>query len=73
MDASTLGTEAADDRSAGRSGPVHDVSGHRSRRGMEALTAVADRVSVVPGRLGLHHEYGALMARQLLETDASFD
>ncbi|QNI79763.1 hypothetical protein SynRS9909_01780 [Synechococcus sp. RS9909] len=40
---------------------------------MEALTAVADRVSVVPGRLGLHHEYGALMARQLLETDASFD
>ena len=45
----------------------------RSRSEMEALTAVADQVSVVPGRLGLHQEFGALLARQLLEHGASFD
>ena len=45
----------------------------RSRSEMEALTAVADQVSVVPGRLGLHQEFGALLARQLLEHGASID
>lgn len=45
----------------------------RSRSEMEALAAAADQVSVVPGRLGLHQEFGALLARQLLETVASFD
>jgi pimeloyl-ACP methyl ester carboxylesterase len=45
----------------------------RSRSEMEALTAAADRVSAVPGRLGLHQEFGALLARQLLDHGASFD
>jgi pimeloyl-ACP methyl ester carboxylesterase len=45
----------------------------RSRSEMEALTAAADRVSAVPGRLGLHQEFGALLARQLLEKIASID
>jgi pimeloyl-ACP methyl ester carboxylesterase len=45
----------------------------RSRSEMEALTAAADQVSVVPGRLGLHQEFGALLARQLLENVASID
>ncbi|MBM5804312.1 MAG: alpha/beta hydrolase [Cyanobacteria bacterium K_DeepCast_35m_m2_155] len=45
----------------------------RSRSEMEALAAAADQVSVVPGRLGLHQEFGALLARQLLENVASID
>jgi len=45
----------------------------RSRSEMEALIAVADQVSVMPGRLGLHQECGALLAHLLLENDASFD
>jgi len=45
----------------------------RSRSEMEALAAAADQVSVVPGRLGLHQEFGALLARQLLENVAAID
>jgi hypothetical protein len=44
----------------------------RSRAEMEALGwQAADQLSVIPGRLGLHQEFGALMARQLLESEAS--
>jgi hypothetical protein len=40
---------------------------------MEALGwEAADQLSVFPGRLGLHQECGALLAQQLLESDASF-
>ena len=44
----------------------------RSRQEMEALAWVADQLSVIPGRLGLHQEFGALLARQLLSDDGSF-
>ena len=44
----------------------------RSKKEMEALGwEAADRLSVIPGRLGLHQECGALLARQLLESEAS--
>jgi pimeloyl-ACP methyl ester carboxylesterase len=44
----------------------------RSRAEMEALGwQAADQLSVIPGRLGLHQEYGALLARQLLVSEAS--
>jgi hypothetical protein len=32
---------------------------------------VADQLSVIPGRLGLHQEFGALLARQPLESGLS--
>jgi len=44
----------------------------RSRQEMEALLWVADQISVIPGRLGLHQEFGALLAQQLLSGDGSF-
>lgn len=45
----------------------------RSQTEMEALGwEAADQLSVIPGRLGLHQEFGALLARQLLESDGSF-
>lgn len=45
----------------------------RSQTEMEALgLEAADQLSVIPGRLGLHQEFGALLARQLLESDGSF-
>jgi hypothetical protein len=45
----------------------------RSRTEMEALGwEAADQLSVIPGRLGLHQEFGALLARQLLESEGSF-
>ena len=45
----------------------------RSKKEMEALAwEAADQLSVIPGRLGLHQEFGALLARQLVESDASF-
>ena len=44
----------------------------RSRQEMEALLWVADQISVIPGRLGLHQEFGALLAQQLLSADGSF-
>jgi pimeloyl-ACP methyl ester carboxylesterase len=45
----------------------------RSKTEMEALGwEAADQLSVIPGRLGLHQEFGALLARQLLESDGSF-
>ena len=45
----------------------------RGTRRLEALGwEAADQLSVIPGRLGLHQEFGALLARQLLEGDASF-
>ena len=44
----------------------------RSRAEMEALTAAADQITLIPGRLGLHQEFGALVGRQLLESGASF-
>ena len=45
----------------------------RSKTEMEALGwEAADQLSVIPGRLGLHQEFGALLARQLVESDASF-
>lgn len=45
----------------------------RSKEEMEALAwEVADQVTVIPGRLGLHQEFGALLARQLLSGDGSF-
>lgn len=44
----------------------------RSRTEMEALGwQAADQLSVIPGRLSLHQECGALLALQLLESDAS--
>jgi pimeloyl-ACP methyl ester carboxylesterase len=43
----------------------------RSRAEMEALSAVADQVSVIPGRLGLHQEFGALLGQKLLATNGS--
>ena len=45
----------------------------RSKTEMEALGwEAADQLSVIPGRLGFHQEFGALLARQLLESDGSF-
>jgi len=45
----------------------------RSKTEMEALGwEAADQLSVIPGRLGLHQEFGALLTRQLLESDVSF-
>jgi pimeloyl-ACP methyl ester carboxylesterase len=45
----------------------------RSKTEMEALGwEAADQLSVIPGRLGLHQEFGALLARQLLDSDGSF-
>jgi hypothetical protein len=39
---------------------------------MQALGwEAADQLSVIPGRLGLHQEFGALLARQLLESGLS--
>ena len=43
----------------------------RSRAEMEALSAAADQVSVIPGRLGLHQEFGALLGQKLLATNGS--
>jgi pimeloyl-ACP methyl ester carboxylesterase len=43
----------------------------RSKQEMEALAEAADQLSVIPGRLGLHQEFGALLARQLLERGES--
>lgn len=44
----------------------------RSKKEMEALAwEAADQLSVIPGRLGLHQEFGALLARQLLESGES--
>lgn len=39
----------------------------RSRQEMELLAEAADQISAIPGRLGLHQEFGALLARQLLD------
>jgi pimeloyl-ACP methyl ester carboxylesterase len=50
-----------------------DEAPPRSRTEMQALGwEAADQLSVIPGRLGLHQEFGALLARQLLESDGSF-
>ncbi len=38
----------------------------RSRREMERLAQAAQQLSVIPGRLGLHQEFGALLGQQLL-------
>ena len=38
----------------------------RSRRSMEQLAQDAHQVTVIPGRLGLHQEFGALLAEKLL-------
>jgi pimeloyl-ACP methyl ester carboxylesterase len=44
----------------------------RSKKEMEVLAwEAADQLSVIPGRLGLHQEFGALLARQLLESCVS--
>jgi pimeloyl-ACP methyl ester carboxylesterase len=44
----------------------------RSKKEMETLAwEAADQLSVIPGRLGLHQEFGALLARQLLESCVS--
>ena len=41
----------------------------RSKKEMEVLAwEAADQLSVIAGRLGLHQEFGALLARQLLES-----
>jgi pimeloyl-ACP methyl ester carboxylesterase len=40
----------------------------RSRAEMKALAAAADQVTVIPGRLGLHQDYGSLLGQQLLAT-----
>jgi pimeloyl-ACP methyl ester carboxylesterase len=39
----------------------------RSRQEMELLAEAADQISAIPGRLGLHQEFGALLVRQLLD------
>jgi len=38
----------------------------RSRGSMQQLAQDADQVTFIPGRLGLHQEFGALLARKLL-------
>jgi hypothetical protein len=38
---------------------------------MDDLAQVADQLSVIAGRLGLYQEFGALLARQLLENGVS--
>ncbi len=43
----------------------------RSTREMELLAQVADAVTHLPGRLGLHQEFGALLGRRLLGADTS--
>lgn len=43
----------------------------RSTREMELLAQTADAVIHLPGRLGLHQEFGALLGRRLLEADVS--
>jgi len=40
----------------------------RSSEEMGRLAQSADHVTLIPGRLGLHQEFGALLAQQLLET-----
>lgn len=37
----------------------------------EALLQAVDQLSVIPGRLGLHQDCGGLLARQVLESEAS--
>ena len=50
--------------------PLHVVvaseAPSRSRGSMEQLAQEADQVTFIPGRLGLHQEFGALLARTLL-------
>ncbi|MCS5700806.1 alpha/beta hydrolase [Cyanobium sp. FGCU-52] len=48
-----------------------DQAPPRSRAEMEALTAAADQLMRIPGRLGLHQEFGPLLAQQLLSGDGS--
>ncbi|MEA5390809.1 alpha/beta hydrolase [Cyanobium gracile UHCC 0139] len=43
----------------------------RSTREMELLAQTADAVTHLPGRLGLHQEFGALLGQRLLEALAS--
>jgi hypothetical protein len=43
----------------------------RSTREMELLAQAADGVMRLPGRLGLHQEFGALLGQRLLEADVS--
>jgi hypothetical protein len=43
----------------------------RTRQEMEVLAQAADQFSVIPGRLGLHQEFGALLTRQLLKDGLS--
>ena len=43
----------------------------RSRAEMEALSAIADQVIIIQGRLGLHQEFGAQLGQQLLATTVS--
>jgi pimeloyl-ACP methyl ester carboxylesterase len=40
----------------------------RSSEEMGRLAQSADHVTLIPGRLGLHQEFGALLAQQLLQT-----
>ncbi len=53
--------------------PLHVVlaadAPSRSTREMERLAQVADQVTTLPGRLGLHQEFGTLLGQQLLEND----
>ena len=41
----------------------------RSRAEMDSLATAADQITVIPGRLGLHQEYGGLLGQQLLATN----
>jgi hypothetical protein len=41
----------------------------RYRAEMEALAEAADQITLIPGRLGLHQECGALLGQQLLATN----
>jgi pimeloyl-ACP methyl ester carboxylesterase len=44
----------------------------RSSEEMGRLAKSADHVTLIPGRLGLHQEFGPLLAQQLLETSNGF-
>ena len=44
----------------------------RSSEEMGRLAKSADHVTLIPGRLGLHQEFGPLLAQQLMETSNGF-
>ena len=55
-------------RAAGRPGALPAQHQPRSSEEMGRLAQSADQVTIIPGRLGLHQEFGSLLAQQMLQT-----